>query len=110
MGDWNPDVHVRGETAHGPAKYYTDVRTGLKMGVIEAVSNHFCSKCNRLRITAAGNMRACLFNSEETPLLSAIRERDGAAVREAVLTGIALKPKKWDEAADGAGHMSDIGG
>jgi cyclic pyranopterin phosphate synthase len=78
--------------------------------VIEAVSNHFCSECNRLRITAAGNMRACLFNSEETPLLSVIRERDETASREAILRGIALKPKKWNDAADGEGHMSDIGG
>ncbi|MDR3165518.1 MAG: GTP 3',8-cyclase MoaA [Synergistaceae bacterium] len=109
-GDWSPERPGAKKTAHGPAKYYTDARTGLKVGVIEAVSNHFCSECNRLRITAAGNLRACLFSSKETPLLTAIRERDEAASREAILTGIGLKPKKWNEAADGEGHMSDIGG
>ena len=110
VGDWRPEVHGQRVSARGPAKYYTDARTGLKVGVIEAVSNHFCSECNRLRITATGNLRSCLFNSEETPLLAAIRDMDEAAVRGAILTGIGLKPKRWEETADGGGHMSDIGG
>jgi cyclic pyranopterin phosphate synthase len=108
MGDWEPEG--RKKTARGPAKYYRDARTGLKVGVIEAISDHFCSECNRLRITAAGNMRACLFNGGETPLLPAIRKRNEAAVREAILKGIRLKPEKWNDAADGACYMSDIGG
>ena len=110
IGDWKTEARGQRKTARGPAKYYTDAGTGLKVGVIEAISNHFCSECNRLRITAAGNMRACLFNSEETKLLPMIRERNETAVREAILTGIGLKPKKWNDAADGGGHMSDIGG
>ena len=109
-GEWRPDGEEDKKTSHGPAKYYTDVRTGLKVGVIEAISNHFCSECNRLRITAAGNLRACLFNSEETPLLPAIRERDEAFTREAILTGIGLKPKEWNETVGGEGRMSEIGG
>jgi cyclic pyranopterin phosphate synthase len=108
MGDWEPEE--RKKTAHGPAKYYRNARTGLEVGIIEAISDHFCSECNRLRITAAGNMRACLFNGRETPLLPAIRERNYAAVREAISAGIRLKPEKWNDAADGACHMSDIGG
>jgi cyclic pyranopterin phosphate synthase len=110
VGDWKLKEHGHRKTARGPAKYYTDIRTGLKVGVIEAISNHFCSECNRLRITAAGNMRACLFNNEETPLLPAIRGKDETAAREAILAGIGLKPKKWNDAADGVCNMSDIGG
>jgi cyclic pyranopterin phosphate synthase len=110
MGDWKPDGRGQRKTSRGPAKYYTDARTGLKVGVIEAISDHFCSECNRLRITAVGNMRACLFNGEETPLLPAIRQRDEAAAREAILAGIRLKPQKWNDTADGVSYMSDIGG
>ncbi|MDR1580333.1 MAG: GTP 3',8-cyclase MoaA [Synergistaceae bacterium] len=110
MGDWELEGNAEKKTACGPAKYYRNAHNGLKVGVIEAISNHFCSECNRLRITAAGNMRACLFNNAETPLLPAIRDMDEAAAREAILTGIALKPRKWNDAADGVSHMSDIGG
>jgi cyclic pyranopterin phosphate synthase len=110
MGDWRLEERGQGETARGPAKYYSDARTGLKIGVIEAISNHFCSECNRLRITAVGNMRACLLDGGETPLLPAVRERDEAAVRGVILAGIGLKPKRWNESAGGACHMSDIGG
>jgi cyclic pyranopterin phosphate synthase len=110
VGDWRLEDRGQRKTARGPAKYYTDARTGLKVGIIEAISNHFCSECNRLRITAAGNMRACLFNGTETPLLPAIRGMDEALLREAILTGIRLKPKKRNDAADGICHMSDIGG
>jgi cyclic pyranopterin phosphate synthase len=108
-GDWVP---VRNEIkgAHGPAKYFTDLSSGRRVGVIEAVSNHFCSECNRLRITASGNMRSCLFNNAEIPLLGMIRGREEDKVRETILNGINMKPEKWRDAADGAANMSGIGG
>ncbi|MDR0765127.1 MAG: GTP 3',8-cyclase MoaA [Synergistaceae bacterium] len=109
-GDWKPEARGRRETARGPAKYYTDARTGLKVGIIDAISGRFCPECDRLRITAAGNMRACLFKGEETSLLDLIRGMDEAAARGAILTGIGLKPEKREDSADGLCHMSDIGG
>jgi cyclic pyranopterin phosphate synthase len=109
IGDWVP---VKNETknSHGPAKYFTDSSSGRRVGVIEAVSNHFCSECNRLRITASGNMRTCLFNNAEIPLLGMIRGREWDGVREAILEGVSMKPEKWRDAADGAANMSGIGG
>jgi cyclic pyranopterin phosphate synthase len=109
VGDWAP---VGDETAasHGPAKYFMDLSSGRRVGVIGAVSNHFCSECNRIRITASGNMRACLFNNAEIPLLDMIRLRDRDKVRETILNGINMKPEKWRDAADGTANMSGIGG
>jgi cyclic pyranopterin phosphate synthase len=109
LGDWAPSDEGAGET-RGPAKYYEDKRTGRKIGIIEAVSRHFCSECNRIRITASGHMRACLFNNEEIPLLGFIRARDERSTRRAILDGVALKPGEWRETSDGNGRMSGIGG
>jgi len=36
-----------------------------KVGFISSISNHFCDSCNRLRITATGKIKLCLFSSEE---------------------------------------------
>lgn len=40
----------------------------LKIGFISSISNHFCDSCNRLRITATGKIKLCLFSPEETSL------------------------------------------
>ena len=113
FGDWAPlaagGVHPR-HNAAGPAKYYTDASSGRVFGIIGAVSNHFCAECNRLRITATGKMRACLFNNEEIPLADLIRSRDEEATGRAILSGINLKPENWRECVDGFGRMSGIGG
>jgi cyclic pyranopterin phosphate synthase len=109
FGDWIPAAKET-KGPHGPAKYFTNLSSGGTVGIIEAVSNHFCSECNRLRITASGNMRSCLFDNTEIPLLGMIRNRDKDEVRKAILEGINTKPEKWRDAADGAANMSGIGG
>ena len=43
-------------------------------GVISTVSNPFCDSCNRIRLTANGNIKNCLFSSTETDLLTALRQ------------------------------------
>ncbi len=57
----------------GPAKMY-EIKDGLgRFGVITPLSSHFCSQCNRLRLTSEGNLRTCLFDDKEyalKPLLS----------------------------------------
>ena len=45
-----------------------------KIGFITSMSNHFCTDCNRLRITADGNMKVCLFGSTEVSLRDMIRK------------------------------------
>ena len=113
FGDWVPYAKTAGGIQHkaaGPAKYFTEISSGRIFGIIGAVSNHFCTECNRLRITATGKMRACLFNNEEIPLIDLIRSRNEEAVRHAILSGMDLKPENWRECMKGFGRMSAIGG
>ena len=113
MGEWTERLKTPdggSATPMGPAKYYVDGRTGNSVGVIEAVSNHFCDSCNRLRITASGVMMACLFSTGGTPLLELIRNGERDAIKSAILKGINMKPDWWEETRDGKQKMSGIGG
>jgi cyclic pyranopterin phosphate synthase len=42
--------------------------------IISSVTNPFCDSCNRLRLTANGRLKNCLFSSSESDLLTALRE------------------------------------
>lgn len=44
--------------------------------VISTVTNPFCDSCNRIRLTANGKIKNCLFSSDETDLLSALRDNE----------------------------------
>ena len=43
------------------------------MGFISAITHHFCGDCNRVRLTADGKLRPCLFSETEIDLRSALR-------------------------------------
>jgi cyclic pyranopterin phosphate synthase len=64
-------VPVKGR---GPARYLP-ARDGSrrKVGIISAVSNEFCDSCNRLRVTARGDLRACLASRSATSLRDVMR-------------------------------------
>ena len=44
-----------------------------EIGFISALSHHFCERCNRLRLTADGRLRACLLSDRYVPLKQALR-------------------------------------
>jgi cyclic pyranopterin phosphate synthase len=46
------------------------------LGIISSVTNPFCNDCNRLRLTADGKLKNCLFSTSETDLLSAYRNNE----------------------------------
>ena len=58
---------------HGPARIYSLPGGMGRIGVISPLSNHFCLTCNRLRITADGRLRTCLFSDRDYRLLPLIR-------------------------------------
>lgn len=45
------------------------------VGFITSMSNHFCGGCNRLRLTADGNLKICLFDNREVNLLHMIQNK-----------------------------------
>jgi cyclic pyranopterin phosphate synthase len=64
----------------GPAKYFRLPGASGTIGFISPVSEHFCGECNRLRLTADGRLRPCLFSDEEIDLRGPLRR--GATVDE----------------------------
>lgn len=56
----------------GPARYW-QTRTGKRIGFISAMSDHFCGDCNRLRLTASGQLHACLGYDDATDLRAVLR-------------------------------------
>jgi GTP 3',8-cyclase len=74
---------------HQPARDWCLASGGGKIGFINAVSEPFCGDCNRLRLTAEGQLRNCLFAREETDLRHLLRgggddEALAAAMQESV--------------------------
>lgn len=59
---------IKANDENKTAENYLVSGYSLKIGFISSISNHFCSSCNRLRITATGKIKLCLFSSEETSL------------------------------------------
>jgi len=99
----------------GPARLYRYAGAPGGLGVIPAVSSHFCDQCNRLRVTADGKIRPCLFSGEEIDLRAAMR--DGASDEElaAIFRQAAnVKPDRHhlEDSNDGTGkrRMGQIGG
>ncbi len=111
-----------GRRMDGPAKVYqitgSDGSTG-SIGFISPISHHFCDTCNRLRLTSAGRLRACLLHDREADLKSLLRS--GATdddVRNLIRQTILDKPKGHTLVEDlqssdkhlCGGQMSRIGG
>lgn len=61
-------------------------------GVISSVSNPFCDSCNRIRLTADGKLKNCLFSASESDLLSQLR--NGLDIKEVIVSNILNKKKE----------------
>ncbi|GAB4233635.1 MAG: GTP 3',8-cyclase MoaA [Deltaproteobacteria bacterium] len=87
-----------------------------RLGIISPVSHKFCSGCNRLRITADGRLRSCLFGRETLDLRGVLRGGGGDdAVAERFRDAVRTKPEGHDLCAGGtapssAEPMSRVGG
>lgn len=101
----------------GPAKLFRIRGARGEIGFIGAVSQHFCQSCNRLRLTADGHIRACLFSDHEVDLKNPIRRGcSDSDLVDLIQTAAEMKPRGFKETADGkhikscARDMSAIGG
>ncbi|SIT27347.1 cyclic pyranopterin phosphate synthase [Filimonas lacunae] len=80
------------DSAGNTAQTYTLPGHQGTVGVISTISQPFCSTCNRIRLTADGKMKNCLFSAGETDLLTALREgRDVASLIQQNLLGKAAE-------------------
>ncbi len=94
----------------GPAIYYRLPGAKGTVGFISAMSNHFCDSCNRLRLTADGKLRPCLFSDKEIDVMGPIRADDEEAVDRAIKEAIGIKPDEHHEERGTQRRMSQIGG
>ena len=78
----------------GPAQRYALEGAEGEIGVIGAISHRFCQGCNRLRLTADGHLRGCLFSEQETDIKTLLRQGKGNRhLFELITNTILNKPK-----------------
>lgn len=94
----------------GPARYFEFPDALGTVGFISPVSRHFCSECNRLRLTADGKIRPCLFSDEEFNLLDSAREGDDDAIEATILKALGAKPDEHHDRVGTERNMNAIGG
>ncbi|EJL24119.1 molybdenum cofactor biosynthesis protein A [Novosphingobium sp. AP12] len=107
-----------GHRTGGPARYWDVAETGGRLGLITPLTNNFCEGCNRIRVTATGQLYACLGGSEQVDLRAALRSDDPeTALTEALDLAMRIKPARHNFAIDQRGaapalprHMSMTGG
>jgi cyclic pyranopterin phosphate synthase len=109
-----PSEHRSG----GPARYVQVAETGGRLGFITPLTNNFCEGCNRIRITATGQLYPCLGGHEQVDLRGALRSADPeTALERALNEAMRIKPERHHFTIDRAGaaphlprHMSMTGG
>ncbi|WIY53725.1 GTP 3',8-cyclase MoaA [Devosia sp. YIM 151766] len=101
----------------GPARYVHVAETGGTLGFITPMSHNFCESCNRVRLTATGQLFLCLGQDDQVNLRDAWREGGAQALDAALDHAMLIKPKGHDFVLDRtrpepamARHMSVTGG
>ncbi|MBO76834.1 MAG: GTP 3',8-cyclase MoaA [Gemmatimonadetes bacterium] len=83
---------VDGPFGNGPADYYRFPGAPGTVGVITPMSHNYCHRCNRMRLTASGQLRPCLFGEIETNLRDPLRA--GRDVRPLIEETLQIKPER----------------
>ncbi len=117
--DSYPLLPVNGvrERIDGPAMVYRIDGGCGEIGFISPLSRHFCHRCNRLRLTADGHLRSCLFSEEEIDLKTPLRRGcSDEMLADLIREAIAIKPRKHEVRLEASPlhkcgkNMSAIGG
>jgi cyclic pyranopterin phosphate synthase len=108
-----PDAALRGGI--GPADYWVhEGRADQVIGVIAATTRNFCAACNRIRLTATGEIRPCLASVSGVALRPMLRDgqSDDATILAAIQAALDLKPEghRFHEGVRGEAPMRSIGG
>lgn len=111
IGELEP---VAGPDGNGPATYFQFAGARGTVGVITPMSHNYCDRCNRMRLTADGRLRPCLFGAIETPLRDPLRR--GEALEPLIERTLDIKPERHhlvQGSAAGSGGLlalSQVGG
>ncbi len=85
-------VPVTGPAGNGPATYFRFPNAAGTVGVITPMSHNYCDRCNRMRLTADGQLRPCLFGNLQTNLRDPLRR--GEALEPFIRQTLAIKPER----------------
>lgn len=88
---------VKTRVGSGPAREYRLKGALGTVGFISPLTEHFCAACNRMRLTADGNLRPCLLSDIEIPLLETLKS--GRPIQPLLEQALLLKP---------SGHHLDL--
>ncbi|HWK90476.1 MAG TPA: GTP 3',8-cyclase MoaA, partial [Longimicrobium sp.] len=105
---------VEGPPGNGPARYYAFPGAPGTVGVITPMSHNYCGSCNRMRLTADGQLRPCLFGDIQTNLRDALRRGD--PIEPLIRHTLRIKPERhWlvqgsDSGSGGLLALSQVGG
>jgi len=79
----------------GPSKYYKIIGTNSKVGFISPHSHNFCGQCNRVRLTAEGQLLLCLGQEHSVNLKKVIRTFPGdiEKLKHSIKNAMQIKPK-----------------
>ena len=111
-------VHDLPDSTGGPARYVRIGETGQRVGFITPLTHNFCESCNRVRLTATGQLYMCLGQDDVADLRAVVRATDSDDALDAAMDeAITRKPKGHDFVIDRRAaapavrrHMSVTGG
>ena len=83
---------VAGPPGNGPAAYFRFADARGTVGVITPMSHNYCDRCNRMRLTADGRLRPCLFGDLHTNLRDPLRA--GVSLEPLIRATLAIKPER----------------
>ncbi len=110
LGPLHPAPVDRLPVGWGPATYYRFAGAVGTVGVVSALSQPFCDRCNRLRLTADGKLRTCLFSDGELDVRHVLRDGRDVGLPSIIRAGLALKPESHNMRVGTLRGMSQIGG
>ncbi|HLV09037.1 MAG TPA: GTP 3',8-cyclase MoaA [Halanaerobiales bacterium] len=95
--------------SNGPAFYYKIANVAGTIGFITPMSNAFCNSCNKIRLTADGKIKPCLFTDKEIDIKTG-EKINKEVIRQKLIEAVKTKPYTHQTKADTQRDMNQIGG
>lgn len=113
LKDFEPEEMPRDKNS-GPAVNYK-LNNGGIIGIITPISKHFCSDCDKLRITADGKIRPCLLSDNEIDIKKTLQAKDREMLVKQIMQSLNIKHNEHNITIGEQNHdfkrtMSKIGG
>jgi len=100
-------IHALGREGASPSFNYV-LENGYEFGLIDPHKHDFCESCNRIRLTAEGNLIPCLYFDEALSISKSVKAGDIEGAAQVLAKVLADKPKenRWNEEENGGEHES----